>query len=150
MDSCEGSLQTISWKTISWYQYKHNCRWQMTSWNSHRRWEVSGRILQREESRMEKRIRSTSKNNIIRTSNSLLCFFTGDKHKFTYFVCAIKQMNKYIQAIDDVIQSKLIPAITGGHICSEVERMLLFLLCHCRGLGIPILKEIAPLKLNIL
>ena len=85
MDSCEGSLQTISWKTISWYQYKHNCRWQMTSWSSHRRWEVSGRILQREESRMEKRIRSTSKNNIIRTSNSLLCFFTGDKHKVTYF-----------------------------------------------------------------
>ena len=33
-------------------------------------------------------------------------------------------MDKYLQPVDDVIQSKLILAITGGNVCSEEEREL--------------------------
>ena len=73
-------------------------------------------------------------------------YVLGFKHKFTYFIRTIQQMNKYIQPIDDIIQTKLIPAITGGHICSEEERKLLSLPCLYGGLGIPILKEIAPVE----
>ena len=73
-------------------------------------------------------------------------YVSGYKHKFTYFIRTIKQMDKYTQPIDDVIQSKLIPAITGGHICSDDERKLLSLPCRYGGLGIPILKEVAPVE----
>ena len=76
---------------------------------------------------------------------ALYCAYVSRyKHKFTYFISTIKQMDKYLQQIDDVIQSKLTLAITGGHICSEEECKLLSLSCLYVGLCIPILKEIVP------
>ena len=57
-------------------------------------------------------------------------------------------MDKYLQPVDDVIQSKLILAITGGNVCSEEERELLSLLCRYGGLGILILIKILPKNLK--
>ena len=61
MDSCEKSLQAISWKTISWYQYKHNHSWQTTSFSSHQRWEVLGKILHREGKKIDKELEILAK-----------------------------------------------------------------------------------------
>ena len=41
-------------------------------------------------------------------------YASGCRHKFTNFIHTIKQMDKYLQPIDNVVQSKLISAITGG------------------------------------
>ena len=53
-------------------------------------------------------------------------------------------MEKYLQPIGDVKQSKLRPAITSGYVCSEEECRLLSPPCLYVGQCIPILKEIAP------
>ena len=39
-------------------------------------------------------------------------YVSGYKHKCTYSIRAIKEMDKYLQPIDDVTQSKLATAIT--------------------------------------
>ena len=62
---------------------------------------------------------------------------------FASLRCIAYEIDKYIQPIDGVIQSKLVPAITDGHICSKEERKLLSLPCRYGHLGIPILKQIA-------
>ena len=48
-------------------------------------------------------------------------------------------MDKHIQPIDDIVQTKFIPAIAGGHKYSEEEQKLLSLLSRYGVLGIPII-----------
>ena len=55
-------------------------------------------------------------------------------------------MDKYLQPTDDVIQSRLILAITCGNICSEEERKLLLFLCRHGGMVILIMKEISLIE----
>ena len=49
----------------------------------------------------------------------------------------------YLQQIDEIVQTELIPAITGGITCSEEERKLLSLPLKLGGLGIPIFSTIS-------
>ena len=49
----------------------------------------------------------------------------------------------YLQQIDGIVQTELIPAITGGITCSEEERKLLSLPPKLGGLGIPIFSTIS-------
>ena len=49
----------------------------------------------------------------------------------------------YLQQIDEIVQTELIPAITGGITCSEEERKLLLLPPKLGGLGIPIFSTIS-------
>ena len=53
-------------------------------------------------------------------------------------------MDKYIQPIDNIIQSKIISSITRGHTCSEEECKLLSLPCQYGGLDVTVI--IAPKK----
>ena len=55
---------------------------------------------------------------------------SGYKHKFTYFISTIKQMDKYLQPTDGLLQSKLMPTITRRYVCSEGELKLLSLPCR--------------------
>ena len=54
-------------------------------------------------------------------------FLSGLKHKFTYHMRVLPNISEYLKPLDDLIDTKFIPAITEGHICSPVERYLLSL-----------------------
>ena len=70
-------------------------------------------------------------------------FVTGYKHKLTYYMRSITNLSEYLKPLDDFIDTKFIPAITEGHICSPTERSLIALPTKLGGLGIPILAELA-------
>ena len=48
--------------------------------------------------------------------------------------------------LEELIRFKFIPSITGGHICSNNERVLISLLTRFGGLGIPQLQENTGIK----
>ena len=70
-------------------------------------------------------------------------FTGGFRGKFTYFIRTIPGFEKYLGPVEDLLRLKFIPAITGGHICTDVERDLLSLPAKMGGLGIINVKEIA-------
>ena len=69
----------------------------------------------------QKQITSTGKSSINRTLSSLCANVSVYKHRFIYFIQAIKQMKRYLQPNGDINQLKLRPAITSGYVCSEEE-----------------------------
>ena len=71
------------------------------------------------------------------------CFTSGYKQKFNYVLRTIPNISHLLQRVDDVINTCLIPALTGGEFCTEVERQLISLPPRLGGLGIPILSTIA-------
>ena len=52
----------------------------------------------------------------------------------------------YLIPLEEVIRFKCIPSITGGHICSNDERVLLSLPTRFDGLGIPLFHENAGIE----
>ena len=69
-------------------------------------------------------------------------FTSGFRHKITYFIRTIPDLQDVLKPLDKVIDSKLIPAITEGHYCSSRDRRLLSLPVRLGGLGIPIFSEL--------
>ena len=49
------------------------------------------------------------------------------KQKFTFFLRRVPDISDYFLPIEEMLRSLFIPAITRGHICSDVERALLAL-----------------------
>ena len=72
-------------------------------------------------------------------------FVHGYKHKFTYFLRTIPQMERFLQPVDDILTYVFIPTIFGSPV-NEIERKILTLPTKLGGLGIPILCEQAPLE----
>ena len=68
-------------------------------------------------------------------------FTAGFRHKMTYFIRTIPDLVEVLKPLDDVIDNKLIPAITEGQIISTADRKLLSLPVRLGGLGIPIYQE---------
>ena len=68
-------------------------------------------------------------------------FTSGFKHKMTYFMRTIPNVNEILAHLDKVIDNEFIPAVTEGHVCSNDERKLLSLPVRMGGLGIPIFSE---------
>ena len=66
-------------------------------------------------------------------------FFGGFKGKLTYYVRTIPCIKDYLMQLEEVIHFKFIPSITGGHICSNDERVLLPFPTRFGGIGIPLL-----------
>ena len=71
------------------------------------------------------------------------CYISGYQHRFTYFLRTIPGIEKHLQPVEEIIKHRLIPAITGGHLVNENERMLMSLPPKFGGLGIRIITEIA-------
>ena len=72
------------------------------------------------------------------------CAIVSDyKHKMTYYMRTIPQISELLTPLDEVITTELIPAITGGYICSKLERSLLSLPPKLGGLGLPIFADIS-------
>ena len=68
-------------------------------------------------------------------------FTAGFKHKLTYFLRTIPDLCEILKPVDDVINNKLMPAITERQTISEESRRLLSLPVRLGGLGIPIFSE---------
>ena len=56
------------------------------------------------------------------------CFITGFKDKPTFYMKTIPNISSHLKRLDEVIPIEFTPAITGGIICSDIERKLMSLL----------------------
>ena len=69
-------------------------------------------------------------------------FTAGFKHKLTYFIRTIPNIKDMLSPLDDIIDNKLIPALTEGQIISHEDRKLLSIPVRLGGLGIPIFSKV--------
>ena len=51
-----------------------------------------------------------------------VAFVSGFKHKLIYFMRTIPDINTLFTLIEETIRNRFIPAITGGHVCSNLDR----------------------------
>ena len=71
------------------------------------------------------------------------CFTAGYKHKLSYYMRTIPNIGDALKRFDEVVSSKLIPAVTGGIQPNSTERLLFSLPPSQGGLGIPIFSKLA-------
>ena len=74
------------------------------------------------------------------------CFTSGYKHKLKFCMRTIPGISKDLKRLDEIVTTKLIPAITGGIQPNEDERKLFSLAPSLGGLGIHIFNEIADIE----
>ena len=63
------------------------------------------------------------------------------KSKFTYFMRTIEGLKNFLQPIEDLLTTKLIPVLFGDITISQKERLLYSLPTREGGLGIGIMEE---------
>ena len=68
-------------------------------------------------------------------------FVGGFKGKLMYYMRTIPCIKYYLMPLEEVICFKIIPSITGGHICSNDEHALFSLPTRFGGLGILLIHE---------
>ena len=67
--------------------------------------------------------------------------------KFTFFLRTVLDISDYLFPIEETLKSRFIPAIIGGHICSDAERALLAFPVKFGGLELQNLCEVANTEL---
>ena len=72
----------------------------------------------------------------IEPQSAYAAFVFGFRRKLTYFMRTIPDLNNLLVPIEESIRFIFIPALTGGHHCSYLERELLSLPVRFGGLGI--------------
>ena len=77
-------------------------------------------------------------------------FVSGFKSKLNYVMGTSPGISQFLCPLEDRNRNKFIPAITGGHICSNNERRLLSLSTRYGKLAIPTFYELAETELKIL
>ena len=75
------------------------------------------------------------------TQAAYSAFTAGFKHKVTYFIRTIPNLENVLKPLDKYIDDHFIPAITDGHILSRDDRKLLSLPVRMGGLGITIFSD---------
>ena len=73
-------------------------------------------------------------------------FACGFKNKLNYFVRTISNIRHLLLPLESTIKNNFIPAVTGGHICSDKERVLISLPTRYGGLAIPIFHETGEIE----
>ena len=73
-------------------------------------------------------------------------FVSGFQYKLSYHMRVIPNIETLLVPFDHAIDTKLIPALTDGHVCSEDERLLLSLPVKLGGMAIPIFTKKAPIE----
>ena len=71
----------------------------------------------------------------------------GFKHKFTFFFLTLPDVADYLLPIEETLKSRFIPAIAGGHNCSDAKRALLALPVKFGGSGLQNLCEVVNIEL---
>ena len=74
-----------------------------------------------------------------------LAFANGFKNKLNYFLRTVPNIRHLLLPLEKIIRNKFIPAVTGCHIWSDKERVLVSLPTRYDGLAIPILNETAEI-----
>ena len=77
----------------------------------------------------------------------LILYIFGFKHKITFFLRPVPDTADYLLPIEDILRSRFIPAITGGHVCSDAKSELLALPVKFGGLKLQKLYEVANIEL---
>ena len=67
----------------------------------------------------------------------------GFRSKLTYFIRTIPNTENILVPLEEAIRYNLIPALTGGHQCSDLERKLLALPARYGGLGLTVYTNIS-------
>ena len=96
---------------------------------------------------MEKSIRNSFKDSRNSATSCLFCIYVQIQTKFTFFLRAVPDIADSLIPIEKTLRSRSVPAITGGHICSDVERALLALPVKFGGLGLQNLCEVGNTEL---
>ena len=65
-------------------------------------------------------------------------FVGGFKEKLIYFMRTVPSLGELLKPLEDTIRFNFIPAITGAHLCSDNDRILLLLPVRFAGLAIPL------------
>ena len=73
-------------------------------------------------------------------------FISWFRHKLSYHIRVIKDINIQLEAFDEIVQNRFIPAIIGGRQVSDDERVLLSLPVRLGGMAIPIFATNAPFE----
>ena len=73
-------------------------------------------------------------------------FVSGFKSKLIHFIRSIPDISELLLSLQHTIRQKLIPPITGSHICSNKERVLLSLPTRYGGLNVPFFHETAKFE----
>ena len=73
-------------------------------------------------------------------------FFHGTKNKWTYLCRTILGISHLLRPLEDAVQQKLIPSITGRPPCSQLERDLLSLPVKMGGMGLTYSTAIADIE----
>jgi len=77
------------------------------------------------------------------------CGFTaGFKHKLTYFIRTMPDLVEILKPVDEIINNKLLPAITERSAISDDDRHLFSLPAKMGGLGLPIYAETSTIEYN--
>ena len=74
------------------------------------------------------------------------CFVSGYKHKLSYCMRTIPEINELLQPIDELINTEFIPAFTNGKLLNDDERKLFSLPTRFGGMGIPIFSEMSSVE----
>jgi len=72
-------------------------------------------------------------------------YVSSYQHKLTYFLRTIPGIGDELKKIDEVVRQRLIPALTGGHIINDRERLIFSLPPRLGGMGMKIFSEEADL-----
>ena len=75
-----------------------------------------------------------------------LAFASVFQSKLNYFLRTIPNIRHLLLPLERTIRNKFIPAVTGCHICSDKERVLISLPTRYGGLAIPIFHETAEIE----
>ena len=70
-------------------------------------------------------------------------FVSGFKSKLNYFMSTISGISEFLYPYEETVRNKFIPAITGGHICSNNEPKVLSVPTRYSRLAIPMFYELA-------
>ena len=75
-------------------------------------------------------------------------FVGGFKSKLNYFMRTIPEITEMLTPVEEIIRFKLIPALTGGHQCSDNDHDLLSLPTRYGGLGLTIFPNLSSEEYN--
>ena len=95
---------------------------------------------------LNKQLKLLSKIAETEPQSAYIAFVSGFINKLTYFIRTIPDISYLLLLLEDTIRYKFIPAITGGQICSDNERILLSLPTRFGGLNIPLFHELSKIE----
>ena len=88
-------------------------------------------------------IKILSKIAMIDPHSAYIAYTRCYKHKYNFIMRTIKDTKKFLQPLDEVLDSTFIPAILNGRIVSRILRNIIALPVNLGGLGIPIPTEMS-------